>query len=744
MKTTTKRNICEYGFVFLFLTAVIFAFFFPTFINGKSFVWYNDQQFQYNIFYREWHRIIRESISQRIPAVFSWNDFLGTDFFVTKLMHCVGDFIATPFFVLYSGKFNFDKFFACETLICVVLSGLTMLLFLRSFGIKESKTRVSVSLLYALSGYAAVFCGSYMFMRFYALLPLLFYFCEEYIQKGKLIGFALMTALLFLQNYELMFSTSFFLVLYFIFSQKLHYGKGIPEILKNAFPLICSYLVGIAIVGFALLPLIYYLKSNPRVGEMNPNGLIWNIESLLSFLFGHLIVPFNLRTSHPNYPFYGGDHFGTEFSSYITPYILFAYILLFKESGSDKKKYLLISRAIITCFLLIKPLNMIIHGFSEPTFRWILLMIFFDSVTLAYVWDNIKTGETHTRILSLFLFAYIVIAAVYTVLDKDLTYIPYFGIVLLSFSGIYIMQKDFTVAQILSVAISVVLFGLTVLPSYYQYPQESEALNSEYIAYYRQTDESGLFRMHISPNDVWPFEDLNLNTSLLYDYPSVSTYSSTYETVLNPFLKANGINNWMIDLKDPEALKMIGAKYAVVLNENEIDNNLYTYAYDLENLHVFALNGCNEIGHTYSSFEITEELPADPKWNEVLYVSPEYAGLLESIPASQKAQLRISEYNGQYISGAISTNEKSVLLMTIPFSKGWNVIDETGNALKTFPAQGGFLAVVLEKGDHSLSFYYGTPYLKPGLLLSAAGIVLLAPLYLWQKHSKNKKKEFIL
>ncbi len=737
-----KRRNCfsELLPLILILSGASFACFAPTLLFGKSFTWYNDQQFQFNVFYREWFRIVQECIKQRIPAIYSWNDFLGSDFYVTKLMYCVGDFLATPYFLLCRGKVDFDRLFAIESSVCIVLSGLTMRHYLQQFGIQKADTRLSVSILYALSGFASLFCGSYMFTRFYALLPLLFASCEKYVHQGKLVGFALITSLLFLQNYELMFSTSLFLILYFVFTEKLQFKKHLASILKDALPLIGSYLVGIAIVGFALLPQIIYLRSNARVGSLNFGDLFWNSESNFAFLFGHLIPPFNYRGGSIAYPFYTELHFGNEFSCFLSVAVLLAYVQIALGQGKEKTCFLF-GRLILTIFLLVRPLNMIVHGLSEPTFRWSFLLILFDSITLSYYWDRDPLESNPKRTTFIVFAVFAVLASVYCLIHRTTAYLPYFAIALFSALMLLWMQKSRVHAQILSVIISIGFFAAAVIFPYSSYAQEEIGLNEEYLAYYRQQDESGFYRMHIPAEDISPYSRLNLNTSLRYQYPSVSTYSSTYETVLAPFVAANGIENWLIELDDPEVLAMLGCKYYVVQNENELPEGDFTYAYDLNNLHVYRLNNANEIAHTYTKFAITDSLPSTPDWNSVLYVKSQDAELLDSIVEGEKVQMQVVERNGQYMQGRIITKGKSLLLVTIPYSKGWNVVDSNGDKLITMNVQGGFLGVLLPEGNHTLNFYYGTPGLKAGLLLSTFGALCLIPLYAFQKKHKNKVRQ---
>ena len=75
----------------------------------------------------------------------------------------------------------------------------------------------------------------------------------------------------------------------------------------------------------------------------------------------------------------------------------------------------------------------------------------------------------------------------------------------------------------------------------------------------------------------------------------------------------------------------------------------------------------------------------------------------------------------------MDSNEKSLLFVSIPYSSGWNAVDQNGNKLETININGGFLGVITNEDSNEINFYYGTPYLKQGLLLSFLGGVL----FLW-------------
>ena len=72
----------------------------------------------------------------------------------------------------------------------------------------------------------------------------------------------------------------------------------------------------------------------------------------------------------------------------------------------------------------------------------------------------------------------------------------------------------------------------------------------------------------------------------------------------------------------------------------------------------------------------------------------------------------------------MDSTEKALLFVSIPYSSGWNVVDQNGNKLVTININGGFLGVITNEDSREISFYYGTPYLKQGMLMSIVGGVL--------------------
>lgn len=726
-----KKNK-EYLIVAITLLVFSMGVFYKTLFLGKTFAWYNDQLFQHNVFYQEWYRLIKECIRTKTLSVYSWNTFLGTDFLVSKLMYCVGDFLITPFFIIWNGDINYDLLYAITTIITIVISGITMLMYLKKFGISKTEILITISIVYALGGFAMTYTGTYMFHRFYCLLPLLFYFCERYIQDSKTVGFSIITALLFLQSYELLFSTAFFLILYFIVSNKLRYEIDIKEILKKSIRLIISFLIGLLLCGTVLIPLIIYLKSNPRVAGYSYDGLVWNYRTIVGFMTNLFVPAFNFRSGNPNYLFYTGSHYSNEYGYFTSVLIVLAFICLFKNGNLKEKRLFGISEIIIVLCLLIKPLNSIIHGLSVATLRWSFLLEYFHLIIISYIFNKYELNSDNKKeisiIYALYIFIYMIFIVVYKISLKD--YLMSLMINLLMPAVLYIynclfIHKNKNTISIFTIATVMCFYVISIYGTYGIYDNKEVTYNKEYLSYMEDTEEDLMARYHFYSKDLWPYSWLNLNESIENEYMGVTTYDSTYESVLSNFLEQNDYDSWMISIDNPNIAQMLGVKYWVVSNDEELPDGMqFELITTLNSLQVYELNNYNHIGHTYSDF-VTETDYQDFDCNNTLKIDPADYDLVSDIEDNDKVQLVVEEYNNQYMKGALDVSDKSVLFVAIPYSSGWTVCNQDGNQLKTVNVNDGFLGIIVDENVKEISFNYLTPGIKTGAIISGLGLIFL-------------------
>ena len=90
------------------------------------------------------------------------------------------------------------------------------------------------------------------------------------------------------------------------------------------------------------------------------------------------------------------------------------------------------------------------------------------------------------------------------------------------------------------------------------------------------------------------------------------------------------------------------------------------------------------------------------------------------------------------LTGTITAKKAGILTSSIPYSSGWSAVVD-GKAAKVILTNNAFLGLKLAKGKHKVAFYYHTPGLLAGFLVSLLGLLWLSSLAILEK---KRKKQF--
>lgn len=85
-------NRKKYLFMLFFLLGIIL--FLPCILRFQNFMFGTDQEIEYNYFYVEWMRMIRSFIDHRTFPFYSFETFLGNNFYASKAFYVTGDVFA--------------------------------------------------------------------------------------------------------------------------------------------------------------------------------------------------------------------------------------------------------------------------------------------------------------------------------------------------------------------------------------------------------------------------------------------------------------------------------------------------------------------------------------------------------------------------------------------------------------------------------------------------------------------------
>lgn len=100
-------------------------------------------------------------------------------------------------------------------------------------------------------------------------------------------------------------------------------------------------------------------------------------------------------------------------------------------------------------------------------------------------------------------------------------------------------------------------------------------------------------------------------------------------------------------------------------------------------------------------------------------------GYAEKIGRLREDTLENIEFGTDCLEGDISSDQKKILCIATPYSKGWRAFLD-GKEKPVLCLNRHYPGLVLEPGRHHIRFEYSRPYGRAGLVLTLAGILALA------------------
>ena len=271
--------------------------------------------------------------------------------------------------------------------------------------------------------------------------------------------------------------------------------------------------------------------------------------------------------------------------------------------------------------------------------------------------------------------------------------------------------------------------------------------------------DAGFFRIskpRPSGSTVWT----SLNDAMIFGYYATSAYNSFNNVNYTNFLVAVGAmpsgaehnTRWAIGLlNDPVLSTFACEKYALV-----DDPVLYQTILQYEFVQRYGVNYLfrNQLflplGVTFSR-AITEEefrqLPGKEKSEALLrfVVVPNAdqaiqhglsllgpaeerqdlgGSLADVVSARRNTSLNLTSFRQNRITGTVRLDQKSILVLQMPFDRGWSAFQD-GKAAPTLKVDVGLLGVPLDAGEHKVELRYRTPFLGTAFAVSVVSLLLL-------------------
>lgn len=739
-----KKNFRFFSIISIIVFMVLGIFI----INRRPFFINADQQLQYNYFYEEWIRLLIGTIKGQGFPFYSWNSFLGTDFYSSRSFHVIGDVIL-PFLIplkIFTSKI--ELILLAETIICIYLSAIFMKIFLKEIGIKDNLVIDFISIAYSISGWATLFIGQYMFHRFYTFLPFLFFGVEYSFNHKKTHYFTIAVFILFLQNYYLMFPTSIFLVIYYLFSL-VYFNHFISFKLTtiDILRLIFAYFIGLMMSAIIVVNAFAYILQNQRIGSQTGIALLWDIQVYMNIFSSLIINPFPLYTDYPNIFVSGYNGHAYWSSLYISSVCTGALFSSFIYNKNNRKKglpFLLVT----LIFFLIPSLNSIFHAFSEPTLRWGFLLIFlFLTLTANYLDSQPKAKNIMISYFIYLIFIIIFLTLGFISLGYNLVLFKEQLLncsisILFGVFTIIVFLKNRKSAYVLALAELVVSSSFLIYTYNKNYYVYQDTIPKDQIDYYKSIDDDKMYRIYVNSEFLLPTSTMNLNQSIHIGYMSTVSYDSLYEPNLKEFLTINGVNWHIIDFKNNSINQLLGVKYYLVNDKSELNLMNISKVYSIGHFSVYKDLDYLPIAHTYTQFKkinMNEDYSTH-NWYSELLVEEELLKDIDGLMASNiKDRFNIYDVYQNGLYGEIEISSPSVLFFSIPYNEGWKIkIDD--KEVKYHKVNGGFMGVIIDEGYHSVTMNFIPKYFKISLIFSIIGFVLFIINIIKEKGFSDEKE----
>ena len=765
----TKKYL---GIISLILCAIFILTFMigPYWINDLPFEYGGDLKPTYFPYYTEFRSLISQFLKTGELPFYSWNLFLGNNFWASKSFYILGDIY---YYISLIFDTHFYNLFAFQTILKLIVSSLSFYCLARTFKFNK-KASVIVSLCYGFSSWAMFFLGQPMFISAYSFMPLFFAGMEKYIRSKDFRLFLVATCLLLFTNYYMFFALSVFAPFYFSVRYYI-INQGFKGYLISTIKLIGYYFVGVGITMVLILPSFLYIMQNDRVGTFYLSAYFDNIRIYMHQLQG-LFVPSQNIIYHGYNIFETGTHVTRELCLWAGSISAIFIPQVFTDKNTYYKKGMSILYLILLLILVIPSGNMIMLGFSSPSFRWSFLIIICNLIVAGrYLSDlnkiNYKTlFVTIVVISAICLFNYPITLLITNDIASFMTHIDLYKLTLISLSGFVLVYLALRYNKKYAITI---IFIITII--------ELAGYNGKLIGFDRRNNDttwqfidSATSVLQDDPNELNHYldglDDINYSSyyrvyvpleSLYWDYShnhnlhyqlqGVMTYDSTYAPsfddmkLIAPEVKAFN-SEWIFNVKNSDLVDFLNIKYAVVLNENELPHDNFelitdTYRGSLlvyENLNYRSL--ANSYTKVISYDEFIENGNNLELINDTVIAHDEDIDEIKMLIGNSVSSLENIDYHNNYMYGDILMQDDGFVVMSLPYDKGWD-ISVNNEKVEVYKVNGGMMGFKVNNGYNEVNMNFVPQGFKGGLVMSVVSFVMAIVLII--KHTLFIKKNSV-
>ena len=597
-----------------------------------------------------------------------------------------------------------------------------------------------------------------------AFFPLLLIALEELCTKRRYGLFALTVGFMAVLNYYFFFGQVIFVVIYFfargIFDKK--FGLSIKLTCRT----LLEGLIGVMIAAAVLIPVGSSLAATDKATEfISSDSMLFydNIFHYLKIIQSAFMVPDGLRFTSlfpENDTYYP---FGVLFAS------VAAYLPLFSLTGvisfiwAKRKSWMSVMLALCTVFAFVPVLNQAFSAFNTNYYaRWYYMPV------LVAVLATIKALEDGLS----FKPGIIACGAVLAGLTIYYIFADVEHLSVIYGNGRNILNPMLTIVNIAVSAVSLLLVIIITrskrdkefIPKLYLFSIIGAYLCYGMMAFYivgnYEYKSDFIEYCSAADNDSIELENCSRistiagarNLNQIWGCPSVNYFNSIYDPGFERFKRENGIfyENGLymdIDKNSPELAGIVSVKYFLLTSppdESSVEAGAYGPFSVYENEYYVPM------GFTYDKMISYDRFASISSYSEKQRVYAEY--MVADAPADFEGILTLcddeykpAESDDEYLelineksAGAaysveetpegyrveISTEKDTVMCLAVSYNTGWKACVD-GEEAGVYQINNGLLGVILPEGEHEVELKYTVSGAVQGVVVSAAGVLLL-------------------
>lgn len=741
-------------YIILFISALILVA--PFFVNG--FLIKNDFLLQHVPFYQEfYHMLDARSLG------WSWNYFIGINFWASKAYYMVGDIFAWIGYIFYKLNISITNVLFLLTFIKLLIAGIGFEAFMQRIKI-NANIRILFAIAYMGSSWITIFNEQPVFITFYAFVPYLLMGMEDYLQRNKIGVFTVFSAFILMAQYYLAWPLCIFLLVYWIVRYiQLNEKFVISNFLIKSFKIFGLFIVSLMISAIIWLPSLLHLLSSPRLStdaQLIDYGLLWSFDDALQIL-QNFIIPviksdISLYRGYWYYFYQIGIYCGC-FS------VLLAFLYLFSHDDKKSKITNLILLGFGLIILLSPQIGILFHFTYSLRYTFIteIIILIIAAKALDSMVNGIKINKVIIIIISLIIFGGIGLLcfAIPNYRGLDIRNYPEFKMYLLAivmmilYCLILISLNGKTLNLLIIFGIAEILLqGNTAM--FYQINADdidqeyldNENIYREIVSDIRQIDQS-FYRVYFD-------HDLS-NLGLYFNIPTASTYDSTYEYCLHDFLymiREYPDVEWNFKMDYPQLYELVDIKY-VITNECLDTSKWQYYGNEIKRYEdgyiLYAFDSINPaLGRSYNQFIDKKEMMAKSEDDQYYLHEIMEQMNVQAIVDDPKEYAKYHNADIIYLDPSYISNDTVVfefesdddqfIFFSIPNDKGWKVYDND-QKLEKVDVNGGFIGIEVPAGKHIIRMEYSIYGIKIAGMLSFTGVLAFL-IILWRNKQKNLLK----